>query len=232
MALDKRDLLDRYEARGDEATFLEALPLYERAAANGASPDELRDYGYLLECHARNQLRLAIVQYERAMKMDPTLDKVRYQLISARAGLQETEREVDVYEKRLAAAPHDIREHRFLATAYLAAGEYDKAREVAERGLLLAPDDAILTYDRGEARSKTGDPDGALADWRLALTLDTEDIGPLYMSAFLLEREGRIPEAIEAWQSILDWSQIRDNKLDMEWPTRELERLRGDNPKG
>jgi tetratricopeptide (TPR) repeat protein len=232
MGVEKRDLLDRYEARGDEATFLEALPLYEQAAANGAGPDDLRDYGYLLECHARNQLREAVVQYERAIKMNPSLDKVRYQLISARAGLQETDREVDVYEKRLAQAPGDLREYRFLACAYLAAGAYDKAREVAERGLSLAPNDAILIYDRGEARSKTGDPEGALADWRLALTLDTEDIGPLYMSAFLFEREDRIPEAIEAWQSILDWSLARDNKLDMEWPNRELERLRGEAAKG
>jgi tetratricopeptide (TPR) repeat protein len=232
MGVDKRDLLDRYEARGDEATFLEALPLYEQAAANGASPDELRDYGYLLECHARNQLRGAVVQYERAIKMNPSLDKVRYQLISARAGLQETDREVDAYEKRLAQAPGDVREYRFLACAHLAAGAYDKAREVAERGLSLAPNDAILIYDRGEARSETGDPEGALEDWRLALTLDTEDIGPLYMSAFLFEREDRIPEAIEAWQSILDWSKARDNKLDMEWPNRELERLRGETAKG
>jgi hypothetical protein len=48
----------------------------------------------------------------------------------------------------------------------------------------------------------------------------------------LLEREGRIPEAIEAWQSILDWSRARDNKLDMEWPVRELERLRGQSARG
>jgi tetratricopeptide (TPR) repeat protein len=226
MPSDKRDLLDLYEARGDEATFLEALPLYQQAAANGASPDELRDYGYLLECHARNQLREAVEQYERALSMDPTLDKVRYQLISARAGLQETEREVDVYEKRLAAAPDDVREHRLLARAYLAAGAYDKAHAVAERGLLLAPNDAILMYDRGEARAKSGDSEGALEDWRLALSLDSENLEPLYMSAFLFEREGRIAEAIEAWQSILDWSQARDNKLDMEWPIRELDRLR------
>jgi tetratricopeptide (TPR) repeat protein len=228
----KEDLMELYEARGDEAAFREALPLFEAAVASAPNSEDLRHYGYLLECHGRRWLRQAATQYERAIELDPSVDKVRYQLISARAGLREIEQEVDVYEKRLAAAPDDIREYRFLACAYLAAGAYDKAREVAERGLSLAPNDAILAYDRGEARSKTGDPDGALADWRLALALDPEDIGPLYMSAFLFEREGRVPEAIDAWQSILDWSQARDNKLDMEWPTRELERLRGDPPKG
>jgi tetratricopeptide (TPR) repeat protein len=224
--------MELYEARGDEAAFREALPLFESAVASAPSPEDLRHYGYLLECHGRRWLRQAATQYERAIELDPSIDKVRYQLISARAGLREAEREVEVYEKRLAEAPGDVREYRFLACAYLAAGAYDKARDVAERGLSMAPNDAILMYDRGEARSKTGDPEGALADWRVALALDTDDIGPLYMRAFLLEREGRIPEAIEAWQSILDWSRARDNKLDMEWPVRELERLRGQSARG
>jgi tetratricopeptide (TPR) repeat protein len=221
----KEDLMELYEARGDEAAFREALPLFESAVASAPSPEDLRHYGYLLECHGRRSLRQAVTQYERAIELDPSVDKVRYQLISARAGLREAEREIDVYEKRLAAAPGDVREYRFLACAYLAAGAYGKAREVVERGLALAPDAPILIYDRGEARSKTGDPDGALADWRRALDLEPEDIGPLYMSAFLFEREGRTQEAIQAWRSILDWSQARGNDLDTEWPMRELERL-------
>jgi tetratricopeptide (TPR) repeat protein len=228
----KEDLMELYEARGDEAAFRQALPLFESAVAGAPSPEDLRHYGYLLECHGRQWLRRAVTQYERAIELDPSLDKVRYQLISARAGLREPEREVDVYEKRLAAAPDDVREHRLLACAYLAAGAYGKAREVAERGLSLAPEDPILMYDRGEARSKTGDPDGALADWRRALSIEPEDIGPLYMSAFLLEREGRIAEAIEAWRSIIEWSHARGNELDTEWPKRELGRLGGELAEG
>jgi tetratricopeptide (TPR) repeat protein len=229
---DKKDLLARYEATGDEAAFREALPLYEQAAADGATPDDLLHYGYLLECYGRNRLREAVAQYERAIELDPSLDKARYQLIGARAGLLEPEREVAVYEERLAAAPGGVREHRFLASAYLAAGEHAKAREVAERGLSLAPDDPMLTYDLGEAKAKAGDPEGALADWRRALSLDTQSIGPLYMSAFLLEREGRVPEAITAWQSIIEWNQVRGHELDTEWPKRELQRLRGEDPEG
>jgi hypothetical protein len=47
------------------------------------------------------------------------------------------------------------------------------------------------------------------------------------MSAFLLEREGRIDEAIEAWTYILDFNETRGYTLQAEWPRRELERLRG-----
>jgi hypothetical protein len=51
--VDKRALLDRYEAAGGEERYEQAKALYEAALA--AAPDDpllLRDYyGYLLECH-------------------------------------------------------------------------------------------------------------------------------------------------------------------------------------
>jgi len=165
----------------------------------------LNSYGFLLESHARNELRQAVALYERAIEVDPDWDKPHYQLISARAGL---------------------REHRFLAHAYLAANSYAKALEIAEAGLVLAPGDAALTAARGEAKAGLGEVEGALADWRRALELDPEDIGALYSSAFLLERQGRHRESAAAWQAIIDWNDARGLSLESEWPNRELERLR------
>src|SRR5919108_1139039 len=133
----KEELLDRYEALGEESDFLAARPLYEVALAETPDARLLLEYGYLLECHGRNELRRAVEQYERAIELDPGYDKPHYQLISARAGLEEPELPVALYEQRLAAAPGDVREHRFLAGAYLRAHGYAHAREVAERGLGL-----------------------------------------------------------------------------------------------
>jgi tetratricopeptide (TPR) repeat protein len=223
--VDKKELLERYEATGDEAVYLKALRLYERAARNGADPETLKDYGYLLECHARNLLRRAVEQYERAIELDPDFDKPRYQLISARAGLQEFELPIAEYEKKLEAAPDQIRWHRLLASAYLSAHEYDRARKVLDRGLALEPDDPMLIASRAEVRAGTGDPEGALADWGRALELDPDDIGPLYMSAFVFERIGRRQEAIDAWQAIIDLSEARGHDLDTIWPKQELARL-------
>ena len=53
----------------------------------------------------------------------------------------------------------------------------------------------------------------------------SESIGGLYMSAFLLEREGRLAEAIDAWRSIIDWNESRGYTLQTIWPKQELERL-------
>jgi len=185
----------------------------------------LLEYGYLLECHGRNTIRLAVEQYERAIELDPGADKPRYQWIAAKAALHDTEDAIGLYEDRLATSPGDLREYRFLASAYLAAHRYGEAGRVVDDGLELAGEDSFLISCRGEVKAGTGDPDGALADWRLALELDTNDIGPLYSSAFLLEREGRFESAAEAWRSIIDWTEARGLTLEAQWPKRELERL-------
>ncbi len=221
----KKELLERYDATGDEAAYVKALPLYEKAIREGADAGTLVDYGYLLEIHARGLLRRAVAQFERAAELDPSSDKALYQLIGARAGLRETELPIAVHEKRLTESPGEVREYRLLASAYLAAHDYDSARGIIERGLVLAPDDSILIGSRAEVRAGTGDPEGALEDWRLALELDPDHIGPLYMSAFLLERLGRRQEAMGMWQAIIDWSQARGHELDTIWPKQELARL-------
>jgi tetratricopeptide (TPR) repeat protein len=226
MDADMRGLLDVYETTGDEAAFARAKPLYERAITDAPDPEVIRDYGYLMECHGRYALRQAVAQYERAIALDPDAAKPRYQLISARAALGDTDQEIAVYRERLVASPADVREHAFLAAAYLAARNYAEASMIVEAGLALAPDDPGLIEYRGDIRAATGNPEGALADWRHALQLDPQNISALYSGAFLLEREARLDEAMAAWRAIIDWSQARGYILDTEWPKRELERLR------
>jgi tetratricopeptide (TPR) repeat protein len=224
--MDKHDLLERYEVRSEERDFLAAKPLYEQALAQNEDAQLLLEYGYLLECHARNELRHAAKQYRRAVELDPALDKARYQLIQALAALFDTDEMIALYKRRVAAAPGQAREYRFLASALLAAGRAEQARTVIDTGLALDPADRTLIAQRGEAKATVGDPHGALADWRHALQLDDSDIGPLYSSAYLLEREGRIEEAIEAWRSILSWNEQGGQAPEAEFPARELERLR------
>jgi tetratricopeptide (TPR) repeat protein len=100
--MDRRELLDLYEATGDEDAYAAAKPLYEQAIADAESGDAtvLREYGYLLECHAQHWLRRAVAQYERALEVDPGLDKARYQLIHARAAMFDTHEAITLYRRR------------------------------------------------------------------------------------------------------------------------------------
>lgn len=223
--MDVHELLNRYEATGDEAVFDEAKRAFEAALADAPDPNLLAGYGYLLECRGRNTLRQAVELYERAIELDPVSDHPRYQLILARAALLETEQAIALYQERVATAPDDVREYRFLASAYLAAHEYQGAATAIDAGLALAPDDRTLIEARGNVRAATGDPEGALADWRRAVELDPENVGPTYGSAFLLEREQRLEEAAEAWRTIVAWHEARGDDLHAEWPRRELSRV-------
>jgi tetratricopeptide (TPR) repeat protein len=223
----KEQLLERYEALGDEDDFAAARPRYEEAIA--ASPDArtLSDNGYLLYAHARQELRRAVELYEQAIDLEPGVDKPHYQLIAAWAAPEEPEVAVALYERRVAASPGDVRELRFLANAYLRAHAYERSREVVDAGLELVPADAALFALRGEARAGLSDSEGALADWRRAVELEPEDIGALYSSAFLLEYEGRLAEAAECWRAIVEWNESRGYALQAVWPKQELARLGG-----
>jgi len=237
ISMDKDELLERYEALGEDDDFLAAKPLFEAEIRRRDHSEQglhgpedsllLRQYGYLLECHGRITIRRAIEQYERAIALDPDADKVRYQWIGAKSSLGEPETAIDLHRQRVAAAPGNVRELRLLASAYLVAHDYDAAAGVIVAGLELAPGDAGLTWDRGGLKAHRGDPDGALADWRRAHELDPEDFGPVYSSAFLLEREGRLAEAAEAWRHIVDYATERGWELTAIWPRQELERVLG-----
>ncbi len=159
------------------------------------------------------------------MSLDPGQDKVQYQWMHAKAALGEPEDAVTRYRSRVAGSPGDIRWLRLLSGACLQARDFGAAAEVIGTGLGLAPGDPKLTCDRGEVKAARGDPEGALADWRRAHELDPGDFGPVYMSAFLLEQEGRLAEAAAAWRHILEYADAHDWELTARWPRQMLKRL-------
>jgi tetratricopeptide (TPR) repeat protein len=235
--MDKDELLERYEALGQDDDFLAAEPLFkaeiqrqEESEAGLRGPDAallLRQYGYLLNCHGRITIRRAIEQYQRSIDLGPDDDQVQYMWIGAKATLDEADDAITRYHERVAASPGNVRELRFLAHAYLAAKDFGAAKGVIDTGLALTPDEPGLIIDRGEVKDHWGDPEGALADWRRAHELDPENFAPVYASAFLLEREGRLAEAAEAWRHIMDDATEHGWELTAAWPRQELQRLLG-----
>jgi tetratricopeptide (TPR) repeat protein len=213
-----RELLDIYEARGGEDVYEQARKAYEAALA--AAPDDpvlLRDFGYLQECHGRRALDAAVTSYERAIELDPGDEKTHFQLIHAMTALGRQEEAIARYE--------NTTQFRLLASAYLAARDYDAARRAVEAGLADSPEDATLAALEGDLLAATGDTTAALAAWQRALELDQDNISGHYSRAFLLEREGRPGEALDEWRAILAWAQARGYDLDAEWPRREIDRL-------
>jgi tetratricopeptide (TPR) repeat protein len=220
------ELLERYEAYGDEDVYAEARRLYEQAlAGDGADARVLLEFGYLQECHGRRSIRAAVDCYQRAIAADPQYDKPHWQLISAMAQLGQAGQAVDRYQRQRAAAPADPRAHRFLAAAYMSARDYDHAEQIIRAGLELAPDDPMLTAQQGDLFDATGRPDDALACWQRAFTLGPDNLSPRYSTAFLLERQDRLAEAAAEWRFIIGWCEEHGYAISADWPRRELQRL-------
>jgi tetratricopeptide (TPR) repeat protein len=220
------ELLERYEAHGDESVYAEARRLYEQAlAGNGGDARGLTEFGYLQECHGRFSIRAAIDCYERAIEADPQYDKPHWCLIGALATLGQADKAIDRYRQRLTAAPADPRAHRFLASARLHARDYDYAEQVIRAGLEHAPNDPALTQQQGDLFEATGRPDDALAFWQRAVTLSPDNMSPRYSMAFLLERQGRLAEAAAEWRFIISWCEEHGYAISADWPRRELQRL-------
>ncbi len=224
--MDKRELLDRYEARGGDALYEQAKRLYEAALAE--APDDallLRDYGYLLECHGRRSLEAALASYERSLVLDPGSEKTRLQLLHAEIGLGRAQDAIVRCRRLLADRPADPASYRCLASAYVAAGDYARAEQAVKDGLAIAPRDARLVELDGDVLAGTDRSQEALARWAQAHELDPENLSPRYSRAFLLRREGRHDDAADEWEAILDWCEARGDELEAEWPRRELEQL-------
>jgi tetratricopeptide (TPR) repeat protein len=193
-------LMNEYEALGarpgGESAYAEAMTIYQQLL--GEHPDDARlhlEYGYLQECNGRNLIRAAAGCYERAIELDPGWDKPHDQLIFARSALHESERVIELYKQRLAAAPDQIREYRFLAGAYLRSGALDEASRVIAAGRKLEPDDDMLLAAEAELLDASGRREEALAAWRTLKQRDPDDLSPYFMSAFTLEALGRYQEA-------------------------------------
>ena len=221
-------LMNEYEALGPrpggESANAEAMLAYRQLLAE--HPEDARlhlEYGYLQECHGRNLIRAAVGCYEQAIELDPGWDKPHYQLIFARSALHESERAIDLYKKRLAAAPDQIREYRFLANAYLRSGALKEARQVIAAGRKLEPDDDMLLATEAEALDASGRREEALAAWRTLKQRDPEDLSPYFMSAFTLEALGRYPEAAAEWRYIINWLEEHDDAVHTAWPLEMLE---------
>jgi tetratricopeptide (TPR) repeat protein len=222
------DLLERYEAYGDEDVYAEARRQYEQALEAGRDDARLlTNFGYLQECHGRLSIQAAVECYERAIEADPQYDKPHWQLIAALSELGRADQAVTRYRQRVAEAPAELRWYRFLASAHMSARDYEHAAETIRAGLELSPGDASLTEQEGDVQAATGHPDEALDRWRRAFAADPENLSSRYSSAFLLEKQGRLAEAAAEWRFIVGWCEHHGYAITADWPRRELQRLEG-----
>jgi tetratricopeptide (TPR) repeat protein len=184
-----------------------------------------QEYGYLQECKGRNLIRAAAACYERAIELDPGWDKPHYQLIFARAGLAESERVIELYKRRLAAGPDQIREYRFLASAYLRAGALDEAGKVTAAGRKLEPDDDMLAAAEAELLDASGCREAGADGVEQAEGPPSRRPQPLLHERVHPGSARPLPGSPAGWRHIISWLKAHNDAVHTTWPKEMLEQV-------
>ena len=148
-----------------------------------AAPDSARAHQLMAEMLInRGNSRAAVVQYRKALEIDPKLRGVHFELgegILADSrqpdALQAAEKE---FRAALAENPADSNAEYRLGTICSLSKDYKTAIEHYSRALQLQPDDAYAQQALGAAWMKIGEPEKALQPLLTATQLD-----PLYSTA-------------------------------------------------
>ena len=105
------------------------------------------------------------------------------------------ERDIILYQDKVAKNPQDPQAHGSLAQAFLAAKRYPEALTEADRLIKLEPKNLGGFYLRGLAFRLTGDYDGALKAYDAVLALVPTEAEALYQKSLVMKAKGDVDGA-------------------------------------
>ena len=151
--MEKKELLERYEAFGDESVYAEARRVYEQALADdGGDARVLHEFGYLQECHGRRDIRAAAACYERAIDADPHYDQA-----------------AQVIHAGLELAPDDPSLTEQQGDLFEATGRPEDALACWQRAFTLDPDNLSARYSTAFLLERQDRLAEAAAEWRFII---------------------------------------------------------------
>lgn len=228
-------LMTAYECGTDDSeAFERADAEYKRLfASDRFDTDDLSGYAYLNDCRARYYIRVAERYYRDAIARgaqtkDAAYYKNQRQYILFLSRLGRSAESIAQYAEILGREPDCPSNYASLAAAHQCAGDYESALRIAEKGLALFPEDAMLLLFAGDACKGLGLFDRAAACWEKSFELDPEMVDTRYSLAESLTQRGRTEEAMAAWEQIVAWNEKRGFDLENKRPKAELRKLRGE----
>ena len=184
--------------------------------ADAASRKALELDPELAEAHASRGLALSLskryddakTEFEMAIRLNPKLFEAYYFYARARFAEGKLDEAARLYEEASRINPDDYQSAILVASVYVTLGrkaEADAARRrglaVAEKHLVMHPDDARALYLGAVCLSQFGERDRALEWTRRALAADPEDSGVLYNVACGLALLGQDDEALQCLEN-------------------------------
>jgi len=208
--------------------------------ADAASRKALELDPELAEAHASRGLALSLskryddakTEFEMAIRLNPKLFEAFYFYARARFAEGRLEEAARLYEEASRINPDDYQSACLVASVYVTLGrsaEANAARrrgfEVAEKHLVMHPDDARALYLGAVCLSQFGERERALEWTRRALAADPEDSGVLYNVACSFALLGQAGEALTCLENAVKFGFGHKAWLEHD---SDLDVLRGD----
>lgn len=225
--------MSKYESKIDDMEiFRQADVEYKKLFESGNFTDEdLGFYAYLIECHARYYLKVAEEYYIKSIELgsqhkEESFYKNQRQYILFLSHLGRSQESIDKYRKLMIQEPDNPMHYSCLAAAYKNTGDFKNAIKVAENGLGIFPNDAVLLSYAGDIYKQLKDYDNAKKCWERAWQAN-KDLIDIQYSLACYYIESRLPEQAEkTLNQIIDWNNRRGYEIENRWAENELKKIK------
>ena len=187
--------------------------------------EDIGDYAYLMECHARYYLKIAEEFYQRAIDQGSQLKgssfyKNQRQYILFLSRLGRSQESIDKYKQLIIQEPDNPMHYSSLIAAY------KNAVKVVEAGLALFPNDVVLLIYAEDTYKNLQDYNHAKHCWLRAYQLDKEAIDSQYSLACYYIENHLFEQAEEVLNEIISWNNERGYEMENKWAENELRKLK------
>jgi tetratricopeptide (TPR) repeat protein len=137
------------------------------------SPMDARCYRSLAGVYkAQKKILLALAAMKRSVELDPKCSNTLEQLLRSLLELGRYEEAIEIAKRGLKCSPKSMFLRDILGIAYLQRGELDRALEVVNEMVMLAPTDPNNHFKRAVLLQETGQISSAMAAFMRSLEID------------------------------------------------------------
>lgn len=220
-------LLAVYEASGKPEDFLAAEQEFSRMPAGELTPDDLRSWGVLHHYMTKHSAVQSQRKLEQAMAHPDVTEQVyssaAQQKIALLCDLGKGTEEAARYDRALTETPSDPMLWLLCVAAHEFAGEYEKALEIALRGIERFPDKPSLYIHAGDCCRCLKRYEEAFDHWQKALALDHTYLDAAYSMGFCHEELGEYKQAHQVWTALVKELDSRGLVIEREFPATQAE---------
>lgn len=177
-----------------------------------------------ISSHKNKQLRMALQEYQKVLKLNPSNHQARNNLGLVYKDMGELDRAATEYMQLIALDPNNAKSYNNLGTIYYLQGRFMEAVQEFRKALAIDGGNVESYVNLALAYKKQGRTEEAVQVLEHVLSIDTQLAEAHYNLALLIEEMGDVSNALLHFQKFVDLSEGKHSNL-VEEVRRHIEKL-------